>query len=71
MIDLSKIILGFLVILASAGCGRSPQTADPTPETTPWLFPQKQIEMLREQLAQVDRQIETLQDLFLKANEND
>jgi hypothetical protein len=43
----SKVILGFMVILVSAGCGRSPQTSEPTPEIAPWLYPQKQIELLK------------------------
>jgi hypothetical protein len=41
-----KVLLGFLLILAAAGCEKTPTTAEPTLETTPWLFPGPQIEQL-------------------------
>ena len=41
-----KLFLGIIIVLVSAGCDRSPKVAEPTLETTPWLFPEPLIEQL-------------------------
>lgn len=43
---MSKLLLGIIIGIAAAGCGRSPDVAEPTIETTPWLFPEPLIEQL-------------------------
>lgn len=44
---MSKILLGVMLALFTMGCGEDPvPTVEPSLETTPWLFPEKQIEML-------------------------
>ena len=43
---MSKLLLGFMIALVSAGCDRSPQVAEPTLEKTPWLFPEPLIKQL-------------------------
>jgi len=43
---MAKLLLGLLLILVSVGCDKAATVAEPTPETAPWLFPEKQIELL-------------------------
>jgi len=43
---ISKLFLAFLLILVSVGCDKTPKAAEPTLETTPWLFPGPNIEQL-------------------------
>ena len=42
-----RLILGCLLIFLSVGCDKTPSVAEPTPETTPWLFPETQIKQLK------------------------
>jgi len=44
---MSKLFLGFLIFLSATGCGKEPPAVEPTPEQAPWLFPEKQIELLK------------------------
>jgi len=44
---MSKLLLGFLVVLVTTGCGEKLQTVEPTPEQAPWLVPEKQIQLLK------------------------
>jgi hypothetical protein len=41
-----KLLPSLLLILVFAGCGKTVEIADPTPETTPWLYPEQNIEQL-------------------------
>jgi len=42
-----KILLTMMLAVVSVGCGdKTVQTVEPSPEKTPWLYPDKQIEML-------------------------
>lgn len=43
---MSKMLLGIMIVLVSAGCDQAPRPAERTPETTPWFFPEQQIELL-------------------------
>lgn len=43
---MSKALLGLTLFLFSVGCGSQTPTVEPTPESTPWLFPEPQIELL-------------------------
>ncbi len=45
---MSKVFLGLLMLLITVGCGGSTKpTVEPSPEKTPWLFPEPQIELLK------------------------
>jgi len=41
-----KLFLGMILVLVAAGCERKPIIAEPSLETTPWLFPGPTIEQL-------------------------
>jgi len=43
---MSKLLLGIMIALAFVGCDKSPEVAEPTVETTPWLFPEPLIKQL-------------------------
>jgi len=47
MINMAKLFFSMLLFLvAVAGCDSGPKAAEPTLETTPWLFPGPNIEQL-------------------------
>jgi len=41
-----KLLASILMILVFVGCGKTIEVAEPTPESTPWLFPEQNIEQL-------------------------
>ncbi|NOY43484.1 MAG: HEAT repeat domain-containing protein [Planctomycetes bacterium] len=43
---MSKLLFGLLMILVFAGCDKGPVPAERSPETTPWFYPEPQIELL-------------------------
>ena len=40
------LLLGVLVLLLTTGCNNAKPAVEVSPETTPWLYPEPQIELL-------------------------